>query len=256
MSEPIAEPARVWSIDLSQHGRALRDACELLGADERERARTTISRSAAEDFTLARAALRRVLGSSLGVPAAEVKLVTGLLGKPELSRPRGLSFNLSHGGGLAVIAIGRAAALGVDVEPVPADARRGLAVAERFFAPEEVATLQTLERDRLGAALARLWSRKEAYVKALGIGLRVPLSSFALSAVGPPRVLRCAPGDPVAPERWRFSTLILDGGLQGTLAAVGAALPERIAPIPLSHGLEHLRPAPFGDRLEGHLAVT
>lgn len=256
MSAGSEEPLQVWSVQLGQGRERLREAWRLLSERERERAHAFISRSAAEEFVLARAALRRILGASLDVRAEQVALAAGLLGKPTLVQPSALSFSVSHGGGLIVVAVGRAVALGIDVEPRHENPQRGLALAERFFAREEVEILRALARDKLADALARLWSRKEAYVKALGIGLRVPLSSFALTVTGPPRVLRCAPGDPIEPSSWHLTRLRLRDGLHGTLAAVGPPLPKSIRPVTPSSRFEHLGPAPLRDRLGHDLAVA
>jgi 4'-phosphopantetheinyl transferase len=210
-----------WTVRLRCSSDEVRRARALLSVTELERADAFLSPRARADFIVTRAALRGALAHCLGIEPRSVRLTTGLFGKPVLSKRRDLRFNLSHSAGLAVITVGHVWALGVDIERLPRDPVRGLAIAERFFAREEIDALLRLDTAALPSALATLWSRKEAYVKALGVGLRVPLSSFTVTVVGAPAVLRCVPGDPIPASSWRFTNLQLPRGIRGTVAAAG-----------------------------------
>jgi 4'-phosphopantetheinyl transferase len=131
-------------------------------------------------FVLGRAALRLLLASYLGMDAAEVNLVYGPQGKPALEPENSLRFNASNSGTLAAYAFTTGCDIGIDVEQ-----HRALAdlenIAHRFFSPEEAAELLELSAAEKTAAFFRCWTRKEAYIKALGGGLSIPLDSFRVT---------------------------------------------------------------------------
>jgi 4'-phosphopantetheinyl transferase len=133
----------------------------------------------------ARGTLREVLGRALGCAPREVEFRYAAHGKPHLA-DSGLRFNISHSGGLAVIAVGHVE-VGVDVElPRP---RRSDAIARRFFAPGEVERLFTIADEAARAdAFFRLWTCKEAFLKVTGEGLSRSTRSYEI-AFDPPRLL-------------------------------------------------------------------
>lgn len=151
----------------------------LLSGAELERAdrfRTAPLRNA---FVAAHAALRAILAGCLGVPAASLVLAHGPYGKPELPGER-LRFNLSHSADRALIALALDRAVGVDLERIRAlpdldDIARG------FFAPQEQRDLLSLPSELRERAFFACWSRKEAYIKAVGMGLSLPLASFRVN---------------------------------------------------------------------------
>ena len=112
-------------------------------------------------------------------------------GKPELGPPWkacGLEFNVSHSHELAVYAFTRGSQIGVDVEcirPMP----NAAALLERFFSPEEVQQWQQMPAERQLRAFFQGWTRKEAWLKAVGSGLSFPLNQFCVTLDGPARVL-------------------------------------------------------------------
>jgi 4'-phosphopantetheinyl transferase len=117
----------------------------------------------------ARAALRGVLGACLGEDPRRVPLLAGP-GKPRLAGDSGLEFSLSHSGGLALLAVGRSIRLGADVERVR-DLLYQENVLERFFGEEERRQVLALEGEEQRRAFFRLWTRREAAAKALGLGI-------------------------------------------------------------------------------------
>lgn len=133
-------------------------------------------------FLLARALVRSVLARYCGVGPALLQFVQDAHGKPELQQSANsadtLRFNLSHTRGLLALAVTTRDDIGVDVESTdrPADC---LALAARYFAAEEVALLESVEPARQREWFFRLWTLKEAYVKARGLGLKLGLDSFA-----------------------------------------------------------------------------
>ena len=190
---------------------AVRAAAELLSEPERHRAARFTFESGRRRFIVARATLRKLLAARLDVRPEEVDLMYGAEGKPALG-PRfassNLHFNVSHCDDFAVYAFSWWGEIGVDVEAVRwfADADD---VAARFFSSREneaYAALDSLERP-LG--FFNCWTRKEAFIKAVGDGLHHPLDSFdvTLAPNDPPRILRVnnTPGDCCG---WNMSSLI------------------------------------------------
>lgn len=139
-------------------------ALPLLSADEHDRAARLRQPVHRQRFVLAHAFLRRKLGERLGHHPAALRFGHGPEGKPLLA---GLHFNLSHSGDLAVLALSTRHPVGVDIEALqPIDA---LGLARAHFAPSEAALIADLD-DPL-AAFYRLWARKEAALKAHGLGI-------------------------------------------------------------------------------------
>ena len=168
------DAVHVWRVELDRVEPAT------LSADERARAARFARDIDRARFVASRTALRRVLGDYLGYAAELVSFRYGARGKPSLDlEPAPLDFNLSHSRGVALVAVARARAVGVDVErhrAVDPDA-----LAASCFSPAEQRALAAIApRDRL-AAFFRGWTRKEALIKAHGDGLYLPLDRFTVS---------------------------------------------------------------------------
>lgn len=169
-------------------------ATALLSDEERKRgARFAFVRDRSR-YTVAHSWLRRLLGARLGLRPEAVELVYGEHGKPALAAHLAsseLHFNLSCSHGLAVCAFTAGREIGVDIEsvlPLAAVAPIG----DRFFSQREQATYRTLpERDK-AQGFFNCWTRKEAFIKALGVGLSLPLDTFDVSLIPgePARILR------------------------------------------------------------------
>jgi 4'-phosphopantetheinyl transferase len=178
----------------------------LMTPDERARQQRLIRPTDRHLQRLARALVRVLCSSYGGLPPADWRYGTGPRGKPFLVGPEvplPLSFNLSHTDGMVAAAFTLDAEVGVDVERLdrrPAE----LDVARRFFAPAEVAALEAApETDRQELFFA-FWTLKEAYIKARGLGLSIPLSKVAFDVLSdPPRVSFAPPIDD-RPDRWQF----------------------------------------------------
>ena len=161
-----------------------------LSSDERERAARFVVDRARREFVAARGMLRRILARYLGVPAKSLLFTAGDCGKPALVG-FALEFNLSHSGDFALLAIARRP-VGIDVECW----RTGVEYAElarRFFSSHERTALRSLEHE---PGLAQqgfyaAWARKEAYIKATGIGITQGLDHFDVSLMpdSPPALL-------------------------------------------------------------------
>lgn len=142
----------------------------LLDAAERERAARVTRARARRRFVAARAMLRAVLATYHDEVAPGLSFTYGAHGKPAVAGRDDLAFNLSHSDEDAVLAVGRAISIGVDVERVRTDLRWE-AVADRFFGPGELRALRSTPAPDRVATFFRLWTVREAYLKARGVGL-------------------------------------------------------------------------------------
>jgi len=211
----------VWTVVMEGPMGRCGEGMDTLTPSERAQAARFRSDVDAARFVRRRLALREIVGRYLGIAAGDLVFTANEYGKPSLlpstARPD-LAFNASHSGAIALIAIGRAVRIGVDVERLRPDVE-ALAIATRFFASEEVASLEALGADDRVAAFFNAWTRKEAVVKALGGGLSIPLDAFAVSVRPrePPAILRwnIASGDE---KRWRLHHLDAARGYVGALA--------------------------------------
>lgn len=173
----------VWRIDLKIHEEAVQRFRGFLSLDEKERAARFFFEPERRRFTVARGAMREILSRYLEIEPQNVKFSYGSRGKPELSpdiNTLELKFNLSHSFDLALLAVARRFRLGIDIEFV----NRDLAseeIAARFLSGDEISALLALPHDQRVEAFLCCWTRKEAYVKALGGGLSVPLDSFSVA---------------------------------------------------------------------------
>lgn len=151
----------------------------LLSSEERARAASFRFGRHRERFIVGRGRLRELLGEVTGRDPRALSIVYGLNGKPEVAESR-VRFNLSHCEDFALLAVTWGRAVGVDVERLRPVADREL-VAERFFSRPEVQALSRVPVVHRDVAFLRCWTRKEAYLKALGGGLSLDLAAFAVS---------------------------------------------------------------------------
>jgi 4'-phosphopantetheinyl transferase len=193
----------------------------LRDAEQRRAARFHFDRDRRR-FIVARARLRQLLAARLGVRPESVELVYGRNGKPALARrfaDTGWGFNVSHCDELAVYAFSRSSDVGIDIEAIRA-VREADDIAARFFSRRENDAYRAQAAQDKPLAFFSCWTRKEAFVKALGDGLRVPLDQFDVSL---------APGEPAQILRvdstlgdacgWRLDSF---SPLPGFIAAVAS----------------------------------
>ena len=198
----------VWTSHVESRLDELRRLRSVLSSDECQRADRFKFERHQRAFIVARATLREVLASYLHLAPQDVAFVYGEHGKPALASAD-VQFNTSHSGDRIVIAVTRAAQVGVDIEhhrPVGY-----LELAERFFSQREVDVLRALDAENLATMFYRCWTRKEAYVKARGQGLSLPLRDFAVSLTTgvSPALVWNREGDSEL-ERWELHPLALD----------------------------------------------
>jgi len=175
-------------------------------------------------FVVARATLRTILGRYLGTAPQEVALACNRHGKPLLDRrvhATELQFNVSHSADLAVLAVTEGREVGIDVEALRevCDADR---IAARHFDAAEQATYLALPAPLRREGFFVRWTLKEAYIKARGMGLAIPLSSFSVASVaGADGRHQVCPHDPEDGRRWSAMRLPALPGFAAALVAEG-----------------------------------
>ena len=208
----------VWCASL-QPTRSRVASLNELAADERERARRFRFHKDFERFVLSRVALRGIISRYLDVKPSALRFSYGAYGKPALAKPHEglLSFNLSRSHDVALYAITSGANVGIDVERTDTDIGTD-ELSERFFTPSESACIRRFRLPEKSKVFLRYWVSKEAYVKATGYGLALPLDSFEVSFDERPELMGTeAKGR--ASSRWALSTL---DGLNDYTAAIVA----------------------------------
>ena len=181
--EQVGDEIHVWQAALDREEKALAELESTLSLEEKARADRFHFVNDRNRFVVARGLLRELLGRYLQQAPASLEFSYGEHGKPALSggnASSGLCFNLSHSSGLVAYAIARERNLGIDVERVRAESA-GEDIAQRFFSAREVNDLRTLPPEAQVDGFFHCWTRKEAYLKATGMGLHIPLDSFAVS---------------------------------------------------------------------------
>jgi 4'-phosphopantetheinyl transferase len=223
----------VWRIGLAVPEREVLRCRQLLSSDEAERADRFYFQEHRWRFTVARAAMREILGKYAHVPPQDLIFSYGAKGKPDLSgllKESGITFNLSHSKEYALLAVARGLNVGVDIEAVNHEFASE-EIAERFFSASEVDRLRALCANERADGFFSCWTRKEAYIKALGEGLSVPLDSFEV-AFGPgvPAALLHVKIDSGEASRWSMYDIEVWEGYKAALVAEGKG-----------HGLRHLQ---------------
>lgn len=179
----------IWRVSLDHIAADVQHLEESLSEEERRRSARFRFERDRQNYIVARGALRAILARYLGVEPRGLQLDSGLEGKPFLANKFGASgirFNLAHSGMWALYAIAHNREVGIDLECIM-PALHATHIATRFFSASENAALMALPEDQRQQAFFTCWTRKEAYLKALGQGLSLSLDEFDVTV---------APGDP------------------------------------------------------------
>ena len=207
----------VWCAELDQPQERVDGYRSLLSADELERAARFRFDRHRDAYIAGRGILRVLLGCYLAQPPEKIDISYSQYGKPHLSNNR-LQFNLAHSGGLALFVFTLHDEVGVDIER-ERDLRDALAIAERFFSLAERVVLRELPESEQIPAFFRCWTRKEAFIKAVGEGLSYPLADFDVTlAPGEPARLLSIRGSQEEAGRWSLVSLDLPAGYDGAVA--------------------------------------
>jgi len=211
----------VWQVMLEDR---LADSLKhLLSGDEVSRANRFHFAKDRNDFIAARGLLRTPLAVYLDTNADELQFSYAEKGKPYLEQSLrcGIHFNLAHSHGRALYAFSTFRRLGVDLEFIREDLAQDK-IAERFFSPREIETLRTVPAEFRKAAFFNCWTRKEAYIKARGEGLSMPLDEFDVSlAPGEPAALLRNHKEPAEIDRWSMRSIPVTSGYVAALVAEG-----------------------------------
>jgi 4'-phosphopantetheinyl transferase len=185
----------VWTLSLHYAGQPAARLTGVCSAAERARAAGMPLAARRREFLLARGIVRTILAAYVGVEPGALRLGTGPHGKPFVDAPAAPGFSVSHSHGRLVVAVTAGFAVGIDLERVDRRIEIGV-VARRFLPSDEAASLAALPPDARTAAFFRLWTRREAQLKARGSGFALgvgeafaPLRHSAAAALAGPYTL-------------------------------------------------------------------
>lgn len=214
----------IWQVSLEQPAPLTQQLEQLLSADEQARAARFHFERDRRRFIVGRGTLRTLLGRYVQVEPTRLEFCYGAQGKPYLAQEStggALRFNLAHSHELAVYAFTREGEVGIDIEYLHplADLDQ---IAARFFSKAESTSLLGLPQDQRLIAFFNCWTRKEAYLKALGEGLSHPLDQFQVSFIpGEPAQLLKVEKSPEEVARWSLTAFVPAPGYVAALMAEG-----------------------------------
>ncbi len=218
------DEVHVWRVDVGS-AYACRDLLwSFLTGDERLKAADFLFEDDRKRFVVSRGVLRALLGGYLRRHPGSLSFGYNPYGKPFLAGDFGIGFSTSHSHGLVLLAFARGRNIGVDIERVRADLGvEGIAAC--YFSPREIATLHSLPNGLREEAFFACWTRKEAFAKAEGKGLALPLSRFEVTlGPGKPATLLDTEGDPLESTKWTIQEMAPDSGYVAALAIEGTAM--------------------------------
>lgn len=224
MPQMHCEEVHVWRAELARPPVVVEALKGLLSEDEFRRAERFHFQHDRSSFIIARGTLREILSLYVGRPPKLLQFGYNAFGKPDLiGAPceTRVHFNLSHAGGLALYAVAAGREVGVDIEVM----REGVPyeeLATNFFSRREAAALLALPAGDRMRAFFECWVRKEAYIKARGVGLFMPLDSFEVELVpGKPSALLATQEGGREAARVSLHDLAVHPGYAAAVAAEG-----------------------------------
>lgn len=207
----------IWHGSLSGHGNRKAELMALLSADELAKAQGLLREQARDNYVLSRGLLRSTLASYLRCEPQALQFASGEHGKPALVH-HDLAFNLSHSQDKLLLAISNLPTVGVDVETIKP--RQGMAgIAQRCFSPREFRYWQQLPPCEQIPQFFRLWTFKEAFVKAVGRGIALGLERCEVD-VESNRGFSQIPSEHGLADNWSGQSLPLGDHLAAALVTV------------------------------------
>lgn len=224
-----AQAVHLWSARLAISDEQEKALLSLLSTDEILRANRFRFAHHRKHYIAARGILRCILGGYLHKQALDVCFEYSAQGKPYLAACEDLQFNVSHSHEMAVYAITRATAIGVDIEKIEATYEDG--VAKRYFSDQEYAQLLALPAAQRTQGFYAIWSRKEALVKAVGEGLSYPLSNFSVPIASSITETHLSFNNQLD---WHLQSFFVEAGYQAAFATRQAVSEVRYSPFSLA----------------------
>jgi 4'-phosphopantetheinyl transferase len=218
----LDDEVHVWRARLARPPSEVTGFWGTLAPDEKERAARFYFDKDREHFIAARGILRAILSHYLTASPEEIRFSYGPYGKPFLVGHEGdIRFNLSHSNGVGLFAVTRGRELGIDLEHMRAEMAEEQ-IAEHFFSPREVTGLRALPGALKVEGFFNCWTRKEAYIKATGEGLSLPLDEFDVSlAPGEPARLLQSRINVQEASRWFMVELAIEADFKAALVVEG-----------------------------------
>jgi 4'-phosphopantetheinyl transferase len=226
--DSLVNEVHVWRGSLDHAEPILARLRHLLSDDELARADRFHFERDRSRYISGRGQLRMLIGAHLGLAPDEIRFRYGAYEKPHLPGKQ-MWFNVSHSGSVVLFALTRIGEVGIDVELDDANFARER-IAERFFSAREVAVLRSLPAELQARAFLSCWTRKEAFIKARGDGLALPLDSFDVSlAPGQRATLLRTEWSGREPTEWSLSDLSDRGAGYIAAIAVRSATPPGVS---------------------------
>ena len=219
-----ADAVHLWRASLAPGAEELARLARVLSEEERSRAERFRFPVHRDRFVAGRGIQRLLLARYLDADPASLVYRAARHGKPEFAGPladRGLRFNVSNAGDRMLLGVTMERELGVDLEEVRpmSDA---LPIARRFFSAAENEVFAVVTEEERDAAFFACWTRKEAFIKAVGDGLTMPLDSFDVTLRrGEPARLICTRPDPAEAARWTLREVDAGPGWAAAIVVAG-----------------------------------
>jgi 4'-phosphopantetheinyl transferase len=189
----------LWQFSLNPYNP---EAIKVLSADEIQRAKRFYFQKHHNRFVMARASMRYILGHYLKQPPQQIHFEYTQHGKPSVNNTLDLRFNLSHSKEYALLAVGKKYELGIDIEYFSTRPYRG--IAEQLFSPSEITQLDRLITPMQPFYFFYIWSQKEAFIKACGLGLSYPTRLFDVSSIQNEKLVE----DPLHKKIWQIKAFM------------------------------------------------
>ena len=219
------DEVHVWLADLNQPAAVIEAYLSLLSVDERERAESFLFQRDRDHYILARGILREIVARYLKIEPKLLCFAYNAFGKPALVCETGqppLRFNISHSHEIALYAVGYDRELGIDVEYIRQDIA-AMEIAEHFFSSLEIAALRSVSPNQQTEAFYKCWTRKEAYIKAVGQGFSRSLDQFDVSlSPGEPAVILRSHDNEAETLNWTLREIALGSSYAAAVTVEGS----------------------------------